>query len=311
MNILVTGGAGFIGSNITDAYIAAGHRVVVIDNLSSGFKENVHAKATLVEMDIRDTKVLDVLRSEKIEVINHHAAQIDVRSSVADPLNDLSINVMGTINLLEAGCEHGISRFIFASSGGAVYGEQEYFPADEKHPTAPCSPYGITKLTVEKYLHYYSFVKGLNYTALRYTNVYGPRQSPHGEAGVVAIFSDKLLAGDNPIINGDGLQTRDFVFVADVVKANVASLEMKASHTLNVCTGIETNVNQIFTILNRAAGSVAEERHAPAKPGEQLRSVCTFEKIRTEFGWTPSVSIEEGLHRTFEYFSAKKSSKKA
>lgn len=305
MNILVTGGAGFIGSHIAEAYCAAGHSVLIIDNLSTGFASNLPAAATFARMDIRDPGLPSLLAQHRIEIINHHAAQIDVRASVADPGNDLAINVLGTLNLLEAAIRSGIRRFIFASSGGAVYGEQEYFPADERHPTAPCSPYGITKLCVEKYLFYYRTVHGLSYTAFRYTNVYGPRQSPHGEAGVVAIFCDKLLAGGHPVINGDGLQTRDYVFVEDVVRANLAALGMEGTETLNVCTGRETTVNEIFGQLNRICGTRAPEQHGAAKAGEQLRSVCTYEKIRALLGWSPRVGIEEGLERTADFFKSR------
>ncbi len=302
MNILITGGAGFIGSNIADAYLEGGHSVVIIDNLSTGFKKNIPEGALFYEIDIRDEGIFEILGKHKIEVVNHHAAQIDVRRSVSDPKSDLSINVMGSINLIEAAIQHGVQRFIFASTGGAIYGEQEYFPADERHPTAPMSPYGITKLCVEKYLNYYHAVKGLEYTILRYTNVYGPRQSPHGEAGVVAIFCEQLRNKMRAIINGDGSQTRDFVFINDVVQANVLALSMSGTDTFNVCTGTETNVNQIFQVLNRCYGHRAEEIHAPAKEGEQQRSVCTHDKISTRYGWKPKNSIDEGLQITAKYF---------
>ncbi len=302
MNILITGGAGFIGSNIADAYKALGHEIVIIDNLTTGKLENVPKGAAFYQMDIRDEDISEVLSEHKIDIINHHAAQIDVRKSVEDPKYDLSVNVLGTLNLLEAGLDAGIKRFIFASTGGAIYGEQEYFPADERHPTAPISPYGITKLTVEKYLHYYRLERNLTYTVLRYTNVYGPRQNPHGEAGVVAIFADKLLNGKQPVINGDGKQTRDYVFVKDVVRANVLALGMEGTDTFNVCTGAETDVNTIFALLNASAGNVAKEQHAPAKKGEQQRSVCTYGKIEGALGWRPQTPFEKGIVETFAFF---------
>ncbi len=304
MNILITGGAGFIGSSIADAYLDRGHDVVIIDNLTTGVLDNVPRGATFYQMDIRDEGLVDILRTHNIDVINHLAAQIDVRQSVQDPRYDLMVNVYGSLNVIEAAVQHGVSRLLFSSTGGAIYGEQEYFPADERHPTAPCSPYGITKLCVEKYLHYYHIEKGLTYTVFRYTNVYGPRQNPHGEAGVVAIFCNKLLAGDDAIINGDGLQTRDYVNVRDVVRANVLGLDMDGSNTFNVCTGIETTVNDIFHHINTAAEAGAKELHGPAKPGEQLRSVCTFEKIRTTLGWTPEVSLAEGITDTVRFFQS-------
>jgi UDP-glucose 4-epimerase len=305
MNILITGGAGFIASNIADAYLRAGHRVVVVDNLSTGFRGNVPAGAVFCEMDIRDEGIGDVLARHRIDVVNHHAAQIDVRRSVEDPKLDLSINVLGSLNLLQAAANHGLARFIFASTGGAIYGEQEYFPADERHPTAPCSPYGITKLTVEKYLHYFRVERGLTTTVLRYTNVYGPRQSPHGEAGVVAIFCDRMLRGEEPVINGDGLQTRDYVFVADVVRANLLALGMTGSATYNVCTGVESTVVDIFRNLNTGFETPFREVHGPAKPGEQRRSVCTSAAITEALGWRSSVTLADGLRETLDFFRAR------
>lgn len=302
MNILITGGAGFIGSSIADAYRELGHELVIVDNLSTGVLDNVPKGAAFYQMDIRDEGLADVVREHNIDIINHHAAQIDVRKSVEDPRYDLAVNVLGSINVIEAALAHGVKRLIFASSGGAGYGEQVYFPADEQHPIAPCSPYGITKVTVERYLHYYHQVRGLTYTTFRYTNVYGPRQNPHGEAGVVAIFCDKLLRGQQPVINGDGEQTRDYVYIDDVVRANVRGLEMVGSDTLNVCTARESSVNDIFRTLNDALGAPAKEVHGPAKDGEQQRSVCSFEKIRSLHGWEPRMSMDEGLRRTMQWF---------
>ncbi len=302
MNVLITGGAGFIGSSIADAYRDLGHDIVIIDNLSTGVLENVPKGAVFYQMDIRDEGLADIVAEHNIDVINHHAAQIDVRRSVEDPRYDLSVNVLGSLNVIEAGLRHDVKRIIFASSGGAGYGEQEYFPADEKHPVAPCSPYGITKVTVERYLHYFHLVRGLTYTVFRYTNVYGPRQNPHGEAGVVAIFCEKLLSGENPVINGDGLQTRDYVYVDDVVRANVLALALEGSDAFNVSTNVETTVNQIFRVLNKDLGSPASEKHAPAKPGEQLRSVCSFDKIHQSTGWQPRMSIDDGLRNTLAWF---------
>ena len=302
MNILITGGAGFIGSSIAESYRERGHEVVIVDNLSTGVLDNVPKGAPFYQMDIRSEQFFDILQEHEIDIINHHAAQIDVRKSVEDPQYDLSVNVLGSLNVVEAGLRHGVSRIIFASSGGAGYGEQEYFPADERHPIAPCSPYGITKVTVERYLYYYHLVKNLSYTVFRYTNVYGPRQNPHGEAGVVAIFADRLLRGQDAVINGDGLQTRDYVYIDDVVRANLLALEMEGSDTFNVCTGIETTVNEVFRGINEALGNPAEEMHGAAKDGEQLRSVCTFEKIRTRFGWEPRVAVRDGLRDTVDFF---------
>ncbi len=305
MNVLVTGGAGFIGSNVVDAFINEGHNVVIVDNFSSGKDENVNPKAKVYRMDIQDAAVENIFRDEKIEVMCHHAAQMDVRRSVADPKFDASVNVLGFLNLMEAGRKHGLKKVTFSSTGGAIYGEQDYFPADEQHPNRPLSPYGITKLTTEKYLFFYKEIYGIDHVILRYANIYGPRQNPHGDAGVVAIFTLKMLKGEQPVINGDGKQTRDYVFVGDVVKANVLALNYKGSNIFNIGTEIETDVNQLFHHIKNLTGSKAEENHAPAKAGEQMRSVITSKKISEALGWKPTVTIEDGLKRTVEFFKAK------
>ncbi|MCH7515783.1 MAG: NAD-dependent epimerase/dehydratase family protein, partial [Bacteroidetes bacterium] len=258
MKILVTGGAGFIASQIADVFIDEGHEVVVLDDLSTGFEENINPKAKFVRLNINDHKVSSLFEKEKFDVVNHHAAQMDVRKSVADPLFDANTNILGTINLLQHSVKFGVKKFLFSSTGGAVYGEQEYFPADENHPTHPVSPYGITKLCVEKYLFYYGGEYNLNYTVLRYANIYGPRQNPFGEAGVVAIFCTKLLKGEQPIINGTGKQTRDYVFVQDVVEANLLTLSDDKSDIYNIGTGIETNVNELFSFLIDIDNNVCE-----------------------------------------------------
>ncbi len=302
MKILVTGGAGFIASQIADAFINEGHEVHILDNLSTGFEKNINPGARFIKSDISSPAILEIFSKEKFDVVNHHAAQIDVRKSVNDPIFDATTNILGTINLLQASIKTGVKKFMFASTGGAVYGEQKYFPADENHPTNPVSPYGITKLTIEKYLFFYLNEYRLNHTILRYANVYGPRQNPFGEAGVVAIFINKLLKNENPIINGEGKQTRDYVFVEDVVKANVITLNSKSSDIYNVGTGIETSVNELFTKLNEFAGGKSTEKHGPAPKGEQLRSVITSEKLFREFNWNPSVTVDEGLKKTFHSF---------
>ncbi|MBI5216301.1 MAG: NAD-dependent epimerase/dehydratase family protein [Ignavibacteriae bacterium] len=302
MNILVTGGAGFIGSHIVDAYIEAGHNVTILDNLSTGRMVNLNSKAQFFQMDIREFAIDKIFDEGKFDVVNHHAAQMDVRKSVLDPIFDSSINILGTLNVLENCKRTGVKKFIFASTGGAIYGEQDYFPADEAHPQRPLSPYGITKSAVEKYLFYYQEVWGIRSTILRYANVYGPRQNPHGEAGVVAIFAKKMLAGEQVTINGDGKQTRDYVFIRDVVQANLLALNQKTSDTFNIGTGIETTVNEIYSVLETALGKQCKSIHAPAKEGEQLRSVLSFEKIRTSLGWQPTVSLRQGLEATVKYF---------
>jgi UDP-glucose 4-epimerase len=303
MRILVTGGAGFIGSHVVDAYLQLGHSVSIIDNLSTGKRANINSKATFYEIDIRDaTAVAKLFQGQSFDIVNHHAAQMDVRRSVEDPAFDASVNIVGVLNLLESCVKNGVRRFIFASSGGAIYGEQDYFPADEKHPTRPISPYGVAKLTTENYLYYYSAVHGLNYVSLRYANVYGPRQNPEGEAGVVAIFTSKMLNGSQPIVNGDGKQTRDYVYVGDVVDANVRALDFKGCGMFNIGTGRETDVNVLFEQIRKAAGTTCVRRHGPAKKGEQQRSVLSFARIADELGWKPVVELEDGLKRTVQHF---------
>ena len=302
MKILVTGGAGFIASHITDAFIQNGHEVIVLDNLLTGFERNINPKAKFIKADICDLQLDKLFEIEKFDVVNHHAAQMDVRRSVADPAFDANTNILGTINLLQNCVKTGVKKFMFASTGGAVYGEQNYFPADENHPASPLSPYGISKLTVEKYLYFYHVQYNLNYSILRYANIYGPRQNSAGEAGVVAIFTNKLLKKEQPIINGTGMQTRDYVYVGDVVKANLLAFDDESNDVYNVGTAKETNVNEIFNLLNNIVGNGQNEKHGPAAPGEQMRSVITSEKLFKKFGWKPSTKLEEGLQKTVEFF---------
>ena len=305
MKILVTGGAGFIGSHVVDLFLENGHEVVVLDNLSTGLRENVPDGVKLIEMDITDPQVDDVFQQEKFEVVSHHAAQIDVRISVNDPVYDARINILGSVNILEACLKHGVKKVQFASTGGALYGEQDYFPADEDHPIRPLSPYGIAKYTVERYLYYYHQVHGLEYVALRYANVYGPRQNPHGEAGVVAIFCDRLITGREAVINGDGKQTRDYVYVGDVARASILTLDSDLNRSLNIGTAVENDVNAIFRTLNEAGNFGAPEKHGPAKKGEQLRSVIDWRLANKLVGWEPQVQLQEGLKLTLNYFMEK------
>ena len=305
MKILVTGGAGFIASHVTDAFVAAGHEVAIIDDLSSGKRENLNAKATFYQLDVQDPGVAQVFARERPEVLCHHAAQMDVRRSVADPIFDARVNLLGLLNLLEHGRQHGLKRVLFSSTGGAIYGEQDVFPAAETHRTEPLSPYGVAKLASERYLFFYSATYGISYAALRYANVYGPRQNPHGEAGVVAIFAEKLLRGEQPTINGDGKQTRDYVYVGDLVRANLAALTAKFTGAINLGTGIETDVNTLFRHLCQLCGVPVSERHGPAKPGEQQRSVIDHRLASRVLGWSPQVSLEDGLRETVAFFRAR------
>lgn len=304
-NILVTGGAGFIGSHVVDLLICEGHRVVVVDNLSTGRPENLNPEATFYKMDIRDEGLEKVFKNERPEVVIHHAAQVSVRNSVEDPVEDASINILGSLNLLEHSVKGKVKKFIFASTGGAIYGEQEYFPADEGHPQMPVSPYGVAKLSVERYLHFYREVYGLNYVSLRYSNVYGPRQDPYGEAGVVAIFTEKMLSGVQPVINGTGEQTRDFLYVGDAARANLLALREGVSGVFNIGTGRETSINRLFHLLKGLIGDDIGAHHGPPKKGEQFRSSLNPEKAEKIMGWRPEIPIEEGLRLTVESFRRK------
>lgn len=302
MKVVVTGGAGFIASHIVDAYLARGHDVHIFDDFSTGQKSNLNGKATLHTIDIADAKVVKLIEELKPDALSHHAAQMDVRHSVADPTFDARVNILGFINLLE-GCKNaGVKKVTFASSGGAVYGEQEVFPAPESHITQPASPYGVSKRAGELYLSYYHQAFGLPYIALRYANVYGPRQSAHGEAGVVAIFLSLLLSGKTPLINGDGKQTRDYVYVGDVVAANVAALESPYVGQINIGTGVETDVVTIFEHLRNAVGSQVKAPHGPAKTGEQRRSCLDARRAGETLGWRPQVALADGLKRTADFY---------
>lgn len=305
MKILITGGAGFIGSHITDAAIDAGMEVVIIDNLFTGKRENLNPHAKFYLADIRHKDIADIFADEKPDVVCHHAAQVSVRNSVDDPCQDAEINIVGSINVIDNCKKSGVKKIVFASSGGAIYGEQEKFPAPEDHPARPDSPYGAAKLSVEHYLYIYKKVFGLKYIALRYSNVYGPRQDPHGEAGVVAIFTGKMLSNQTPLINGDGGQTRDYVYVRDVVQANMLAFKSDAEGPFNVGTGIETDVNRLYSLIRERTGYREGNEHGPAKAGEQYRSVLDCARIKKGLGWEPKFSLEEGLKETVEFFRNK------
>ena len=302
MKILVTGGAGFIGSHVVDAYVAAGHEVIVVDDLSTGRRENLNPKARFQRLDITDPALVELIRDVRPAVLNLHAAQMDVRRSVAEPLFDARVNILGTVNLLEAARKANVRRVLFVSSGGAVYGEQEAFPAPESHPTNPVSPYGVSKRAGELYAFFYQAEYQLPFVALRYANVYGPRQDPHGGAGVVAIFTGRMLGAEPVTVNGDGKQTRDYVYVGDVARANLLALESTATGPFNIGTGIETDVSTLARLLLEATGSRSEVRPGPAKQGEQRRSVVDSRRAAEVLGWRPEVSLAEGLGRTVEWF---------
>jgi UDP-glucose 4-epimerase len=305
MRILVTGGAGFIGSNVADGFLADGHDVAVVDDLSAGSARNVSRRARLHRVDIRGADLDAVFASERPEVVSHHAAQVSVRRSVEEPIADADVNVLGSLNVLEAARRHGVRRVIFASTGGAIYGEMEPgTAADEHHPCRPRSPYAIAKLAVEHYLDGYRLAGGLETVVLRYANVYGPRQDPHGEAGVIAIFIQRILAGLTPVIYGDGEQVRDFVYVGDVVRANMAALTVPAAEpvVVNIGTGRGTSVNALWQALAAIVQPGVGPYHEPARAGDVLCSVLDPGHAAAVMGWRPETTLEDGLRRTWEWF---------
>ncbi len=306
MKVLVTGGAGFIGSHLVDRLIQEGNEVVVIDNLSTGKRKQLNKKAVLYKMDIRSKRIERVFRKERPLTVVHLAAQMNVRLSTEDPGFDADVNILGTLNLLEHAVKQGVRKVSFASPGGAIYGEQEVFPAADSHRTEPMSPYGISKLAGEKYLAYYTNTMGLRHVALRFGNVYGPRQEPEGEAGVIAIFSKMMLDGGQPIVNGTGKQTRDFVYVDDVVEAIMATIGEDVQGIFNVGTGQESTVNECYGIIKTLTNSSCKDLYGAAKKGEQFRSVLDVTKLRERFDWDPQVSLSEGLKMTVEFFQAQK-----
>ncbi len=302
MNILVTGGAGFIGSHIADRAVEQGHQVTVLDDLSSGSRANVPAEASFVELDIRDPEVRALWEAKQFDAMVHCAAQMNVRRSVEDPLFDSDVNIRGTLNLLEIGHQFGLKKVVFTSTGGAAYDDSGPFPTPETTPTYPVSPYGIAKISTELYLNYYRHQYGVDYVALRLGNVYGPRQNPHGEAGVVAIFIEKILQGAQPIINGDGLQTRDYVYCTDVAEAVVSALHADFSGVVNIGAGIETNVVELFHMIREAMKLDIPEKHGPAAQGEVRRSCLDYSKANKVLNWTPVIGFKEGIEETVRFF---------
>ena len=306
MRTLVTGGAGFIGSTLVDALLAAGHEVTVLDDLSRGRREQVAGTARLVVADVAGPAARDALLAARPEVVFHEAAQIDVRRSVAEPLLDTTVNVLGTVNLLQACVDAGVRRVVFASSGGAIYGDTDVIPTAETHPARPASHYGAAKQCGEAYGGVYSLLYGLEFVALRYANVYGPRQDPHGEAGVVAIFAERLLSGREATINGDGGQTRDYVHVGDVVAANLLAMETPNLGAYNIATSVETDVNVLYGHIARAVGSDTPPEHGPAKPGEQRRSCLAIGLAADRLGWRPRIELRHGLENTVDFFRSQR-----
>lgn len=303
MKVLVTGGAGFIGSHVVDLCIQNGYEVIIVDDLSTGRESNLNPAAKLYRMDIRDPKLKEVFEQEKPDYVDHHAAQMDVRRSVAEPLFDADVNILGSINLIECAKQYSVKRFVYISTGGAVYGEPEYLPCDEAHPINPICQYGASKHTVEHYLYMYKVNYGLDYSVLRYPNVYGPRQDPHGEAGVVAIFTGQMLRDNQVVINGDGEQERDFVYVGDCARANLMAIQASQGlGIINLGSGRGTTVNEIFEELRDITGYSIEARHGPAKIGETRKIYLDASKAQSELNWVPTVDLANGLQRTVEYF---------
>lgn len=303
MKILVTGGAGFIGSHVVELYLEHGHEVVVVDDLSTGHRANVPARATFYPVDIRRPELDEIFAAERPQVVNHHAAQMSVRISVDRPLFDADVNILGSLNLLECARRHGVERLIYISSGGAVYGEPVSLPCDEGHPVDPICPYGVSKHVVEHYLHLYRVNYGLPYVVLRYPNVYGPRQDPAGEAGVVAIFTGQMLADKPLTINGDGTQERDFVYVSDCARANLAALQPEVeSGIFNLGSGRGTSVLEIYQILRDITGYGGAAQFGAAKLGETYRIFLNADKARRGLAWSPTVDLASGLRQTVEYF---------
>lgn len=304
MKVCVTGGAGFIGSHLTDAYLAAGHDVVVLDNFVTGKEVNVAASsARIVRMSLNHPDLDAFFDDERFDIVNHHAAHMELRVSLDSPLHDAESNILGSIRVMEAARRNGVQHLVLASTGGAVYGVQDYYPADENHPTRPESPYAVAKRSMELYADYYRTVQGLSITTMRYTNVYGPRQNPFGEAGVIAIFLQKWIDGGTPYMYGDGEQTRDYIYISDVVRANMIATERRLQGIYNCCTGIETSLNTIVDNMRKAYHGATPIHQSEAKAGDLRRSVCSSRKLQDETGWHPVVGVEEGIGKTVAWFT--------
>jgi len=304
--VLVTGGAGFIGSHQVDLLLKEGYKVIVVDDLSTGQKENIPEEVVFYQVDVRDAALGDVFKKEKPDYVFHFAAQINVNHSVEDPVYDADVNIIGSLNVLDNCVESGVKKIMFSSTGGALYGEAETIPTPEDYPCLPVSPYGIAKLAVENYIRFYNEQHGLNYGIMRYANVYGPRQNSKGEAGVIAIFAEKMINGEQPTIHGDGHQTRDFVFVGDVVAANLKVFQSDKNGTYNVGTGRQTTVNEIYKMVQSDLELDFPEKHVDVFSGQKV-SCLSAEKIKTALGWSPQTSIEEGINETVEWFATKNS----
>ncbi len=303
--VLVTGGAGFIGSHMVDALIKESYSVAVVDNFSSGSEKNVHPNARIYKTDIREEALAEVFEKERPEYVFHFAAQISVNRSVEDPLFDADVNILGGLNVLELCLQNKVKKILFSSTGGALYGEAEVVPTPEKYPCEPLSPYGLAKLALEKYIRFYRRQFGLEFAIMRYANVYGPRQNPKGEAGVISIFAEKMLDNLTPIIHGDGHQTRDYVYVGDIVRANMAAFQSERSGTYNVGTAKQTTVNELFKLIKDELHSPLTPKHAEVFSGQAV-SCLSYEKIKRELNWEPQTSIEQGIKKTIDWVRERK-----
>ena len=303
--ILVTGGAGFIGSHLVDRLVEKKHRIVVIDNLSTGFKSNLNPKAKLFQVDICSVVIDRIFQKERFEYMFHYAAQVDIRKSLQNPILDVGVNISGSLNLIRSCQKHKVKKVIFASTGGAIYGEQSFIPTNERHPEMPISPYGVAKLSVEKYLNFYYQIYGLPYVAVRYGNVFGPRQNPKGDSGVVAIFAERLLKNEPLAIYGDGKQTRDYVYVADAVNAALLGLRSRQVGAFNIGRGRETSVNRLYQMMKAKTHSKSRVTYAPFRAGEQKRSCIDYNKAFNLLGWKPRFDLDSGLDLTLKYYAEK------
>ena len=304
--ILITGGAGFIGSHVVDRFIKEGFSVAIVDNVTSGHKVNINPQARFYPVDIGSQQLEQVFEEEHPDYVNHHAAQISVNSSIRDPINDAKVNILGSINVLENCRQFQVNKIVFVSSGGAIYGEPKHLPCDEYHPVNPISPYGAAKFTVENYLHLYKRLHGLNFTSLRYANVYGPRQDPKGEAGVIAIFAKTMLEGGNIVIFGDGYQERDYVYVSDVVEANLLAIDNETSGVYNIGTGKGTSLKEIFLQLSSIVKYDKQPIYEPSRLGDIYKISLDSTKALKELGWKPKVSQRDGLKNTIKYLMSSK-----
>lgn len=304
MKILITGGAGFIGSHLVDRLIKKGNTVVIIDNLSTGDKRNINKKAIFYKMDICDVNMGKIFKKEKPKIVFHFAAKVDVKKSIDNPMEDAKTNILGSINVLENCAKCNVKKVIFSSTGGGIYGEADSIPTSENYPANPISPYGLSKLTVEHYLNYYNRVFKIPFVSLRLANVYGPRQSPRSESGVMAIFCHNIFCGRDLKINGTGRQTRDFVYVEDAVRSSMLAMQTKKTGVFNIATARETSINAVFNLVKKESGLHCKKIHIKSRKGEQKRSCLSYLKFKKAFNWQPQYSLKQGVKNTIAWYKS-------